>query len=447
MKIKYLINRRFLFVVILLLFVSYLINFEVSLLKVKNYLKKTFIYQEINENKSKLTKQVLGDENYYTKIIEKQFLDPGSKEKSRIIKTANFNILIDSINLNENGNFANIGGSFLIFKDNFLVVDRLGSFFWISDHLLSKINLPKIPNNIKNYILNSNIGHLFNDTFLRVISLAYDQKSNNLLVGYTRYINDECNKFIISKIFFTGPSVYGSHWTDIFVSECFPTTEPSHGGGGKMLIKGDNLYFTVGYPDSVGFDEDKNFDKEHIYNTQDLEKQSGKIFSLNLIDNYVSMISYGHRNSQGLVFYDDMLYETEHGPQGGDEINLIHKGKNYGWPFHTFGARYNKFDYDVIGKKPLNFDYEEPLYSFVPSIGISPIDIVTNFHSEWNGDLIVGGLSSRSIHRIKLSKKNTPIFVEDIFLDKRIRDIKVKDKKLYLLTDDSKLLSLSIKEN
>lgn len=103
--------------------------------------------------------------------------------------------------------------------------------------------------------------------------------------------------------------------------------------------------------------------------------------------------SYGHRNSQGL-FYDagtDTLYETEHGPKGGDELNIISKGANYGWPKITYGVNY---DGTIITNQTEAEGMENPLTYWVPSIAPSGLtQLTSDIYPGWKGDLFTGGMN------------------------------------------------------
>jgi len=103
--------------------------------------------------------------------------------------------------------------------------------------------------------------------------------------------------------------------------------------------------------------------------------------------------SYGHRNPQGL-YYDadtDTLYSTEHGPKGGDELNLIRKGANFGWPTITYGVNY---DGTIITSKTEAEGMEQPLTYWVPSIAASGLTKLTSdVYPGWKGDLFTGGMN------------------------------------------------------
>ncbi len=113
-----------------------------------------------------------------------------------------------------------------------------------------------------------------------------------------------------------------------------------------------------------------------------------------------SIWSYGHRNPQGL-WYDkknDMIWENEHGPKGGDELNLIKKGKNYGWPVITFGVDY---DGSIISPDTAKVGMEQPVFYWIPSIAPSSLTRVTSpIYKGWQGDFLSGSLSFDSLDRL-----------------------------------------------
>ncbi|HEV8317841.1 MAG TPA: PQQ-dependent sugar dehydrogenase [Vicinamibacterales bacterium] len=151
--------------------------------------------------------------------------------------------------------------------------------------------------------------------------------------------------------------------------------------------------------------------------------------------------SMGHRNQLGLAIHPvtGALWESENGPQGGDEINIILPGRNYGWPVATYGREYSGAP---ITETPVRRDMESPFIFWVPSIGASGIAFYTGDRfPTWKGSLLVGGLSGRAIHRIRFNKNGW----EDTYrpreylltdLKQRIRDVKQgPDGLVYFLTN------------
>jgi glucose/arabinose dehydrogenase len=149
--------------------------------------------------------------------------------------------------------------------------------------------------------------------------------------------------------------------------------------------------------------------------------------------------SYGHRNVQGLVYDSerDLLIAHEHGPRGGDEINIIRPGANYGWPITTYGL-------DYTGARVTPFEerdgIEPPILHWTPSIAPSGMTVYNgDLFPQWQGDLLVGGLVTRQVHRVSLDNGQAQevgiLFGE---VGERIRDVSTgPDGAIYLLTDSA----------
>ena len=147
--------------------------------------------------------------------------------------------------------------------------------------------------------------------------------------------------------------------------------------------------------------------------------------------------SYGHRNPQGATLGPDgQLWLHEHGPQGGDEINLPQPGRNYGWPVITYGENYGG---GKMGEGSSKVGMEQPLHYWVPSIAPSGMAFLTStrYGAAWKGSLFVGSLKFGTLHRLDISKGQ--VKGEEKLLqgqNQRIRDVRQgPDGLLYLLTD------------
>ena len=177
----------------------------------------------------------------------------------------------------------------------------------------------------------------------------------------------------------------------------------------------------------------------------------GKIISIDLENNKSSIYSKGHRNIQGLYIDNDVIISTEHGPRGGDEINKIEKGKNYGWPIASYGETYSKRSQkkNIYLKSHEDHNFIEPIYSFVPSIGISEIiRLSNNFSKLFQNNFILTSLFDRSIYRIKFDNSfNKILYKEKIYINERVRDIKYSNELsivLLALEEQGELGILSI---
>jgi cytochrome c2 len=153
-------------------------------------------------------------------------------------------------------------------------------------------------------------------------------------------------------------------------------------------------------------------------------------------------VSIGHRNPQGLIVAKDgRTFETEHGPAGGDELNLIVQGADYGWPYVSFGTTYETFDSgrEKVGRHD---SYRVPLFAWLPTAAVSGLIQIKGFHERWDGDLLVGSLKGLSLFRIRLDGDRV-LYAEPIFIGQRIRSIvQLSSGTIMLWTDDSQLLSM-----
>lgn len=158
---------------------------------------------------------------------------------------------------------------------------------------------------------------------------------------------------------------------------------------------------------------------------------------------YPSIFAYGNRNPQGLVYADGSLWETEHGPKGGDELNLIKKGANYGWPVISYGRNYNGTELTPYTHKE---GMEQPVSQWNPSIAACGLDVYQGeLFKDWNGYLLAGALR---FEELRLIKQKNGVYVDELILLKdhgRVRDISVgPDGAIYVvLNEPGEILRLS----
>jgi glucose/arabinose dehydrogenase len=147
--------------------------------------------------------------------------------------------------------------------------------------------------------------------------------------------------------------------------------------------------------------------------------------------------SYGHRNVQGATLdpATGRFWAVEHGPRGGDEINLPEAGRNYGWPVITFGREYSG---PAIGEGTAKAGMEQPLYYWVPSIATSGMTFYSSdTYPEWKGSLFVGALKAQLVARLEFGADGKVKAEERFPVGERVRDIRQgPDGALYLLTDE-----------
>lgn len=202
------------------------------------------------------------------------------------------------------------------------------------------------------------------------------------------------------------------------------TTRGQHFGSRIDFDEQGYLYFSIG--DRGNRDE----------NPQDITRDGGKIYRLNPdgtipADNpFVgqagakeAVFSYGHRNPQGMIYNPETgeIWVHEHGPQGGDEINVIQKGANYGWPTVTYGINY---DGTPITEETSGPEYTDPLYYWLPSIAPSGFLYVTSDkYPELKGDLLVGSLKFQYLEHLSLDGKEVTAREKLLEGIGRVRDV------------------------
>ncbi|KQS33459.1 PQQ-dependent sugar dehydrogenase [Dyadobacter sp. Leaf189] len=148
--------------------------------------------------------------------------------------------------------------------------------------------------------------------------------------------------------------------------------------------------------------------------------------------------TYGHRNPQGMVIHPTtgVIWEHEHGPQGGDELNIVEKGKNYGWPLITYGIDY---DNSIISKDTAKAGMEQPVIFWRPSIAPCGMTFVTSDKfKDWKGDLIVGSLKFMQLHHLTI--KGNKVTKREVIFDKigRVRDVRQGwDGNIYVVLENS----------
>ena len=340
----------------------------------------------------------------------------------------------------------------------------------ILKHLGPRAYIKKYKNNI--YLL-TGTGLLLTGDLLKEIDnkvIFKKIKSNFSLISDKKYIKDEKN--IITDLLIHKDIFYfvyrnkikekcyeisvlnGTLKEDsIFLSELFSTNEcqPIEAGaeGGKLTAYKDNkLLLTIG--------DHGSYEKQYNTNPQKLDNLLGKIISIDLKEKKYEIISIGHRNQQGLKYQKDLdvIFSSEHGPRGGDEVNInINPSstgiKNYGWGISSYGEHYspNKklLEISPLYKSHTKYGFNEPVKNFTPSIGISQIAL-SNLTKEKKITLYVSALGydieegDMSIHRLVFDR-NLEIINKDIIkINERIRDIFIdsaQDNEIFLFLESS----------
>lgn len=259
---------------------------------------------------------------------------------------------------------------------------------------------------------------------LFVVYSFWDEKDNGVRLALSEFKLDAANSTLEFKreIYLSQPAI----------------KEPilGHQVGGKLAMGEDEhtLFLSIGdfsKPDRV----------------QDPNTSLGKVMRINLQNLNAEVYAIGVRSPSGGLYYDketEELWLSDHGPRGGDEINLIQKGRNYGWPIVSYGTIYERDGMgNYYGNKFNSHEkYEKPAMVFLPSIGVGPIAKypATGKNEYWENDYFVAGMSSMNLLRIR--KEGTRlVYAEPVLSGYRIRDIKIDQQgNFYMKTDHNKFL-------
>jgi glucose/arabinose dehydrogenase len=277
-----------------------------------------------------------------------------------------------------------------------------------------------------------------NDARFAITDIAVLSKSStsaNLLISYPSYRkNGNCVVVKLDAYKLTlgsKPSITkGKNW---FTSKpCVPISAVQHAAGRLAVIDEKTTYLTVG---DLGFSK---------IGSKSARGDLGGVFKIGA--SKVEKISTGHRNQQGIELIGNDLYISEHGPRGGDELNLIKKGADYGWPTVTYGQAYSSGDYVRPTRSGTHDGFQLPLYNWVPSV--APTELVqlpaTGKWGAWSSQLVMGTLKEQALIFIQLSSKDKVGQVASVDVSDRIRDLELlPDGRLVATTDSGNLLLIS----
>jgi len=277
-----------------------------------------------------------------------------------------------------------------------------------------------------------------NDARFAITDIAVLSKSStsaNLLISYPSYRkNGNCVVVKLDAYKLTlgsKPSITkGKNW---FTSKpCVPISAVQHAAGRLAVIDEKTTYLTVG---DLGFSK---------IGSKSARGDLGGVFKIGA--SKVEKISTGHRNQQGIELIGNDLYISEHGPRGGDELNLIKKGADYGWPTVTYGQAYSSGDYVRPTRSGTHDGFQLPLYNWVPSV--APTELVAlpaaGKWGSWSSQLVMGTLKEQALIFIQLSGRDKVGQVVSVDVSDRIRDLELlPDGRLVATTDSGNLLLIS----
>ena len=314
-------------------------------------------------------------------------------------------------------------------NQNLIVSDRNGSLWLVDYKEKSKNQISGVPN----------VRYKGQGGLLDVEIHPEFINNNYIYIGFTDYLNSKKNR--------TFTSIIRARLKNISLTDQ------------KIIYKADDTFYdnsTIHYGTRIVFD-DKGFlyfsigDRGKRNQAQLLEYPNGKIHRLNAdgsipSDNpffennnaIKSIWTYGNRNPQGLAIYpsSSILFETEHGPRGGDELNILSSGKNYGWPEITYGKNYSG---TTITKYTHKEGMEQPVIHWTPSIAVCGIDFYDGeLFNNWKNNLLVSSLKFERLYRLEIDDDDKVIDQEIIYeAGSRIRDVQTGPEGfIYIALED-----------
>jgi len=433
-------------IVISFFFISYIIgnegfkNLKSLLNKDQKQLIKKYIfpYKFISQQEQKLTK---------TKTqLNKWIFELETKEKGADIK-----IIESYVKLSNNkilkkyklisGFYAGInnkypGSGYIDFyEDNIFILSSRGVLAFRKNLTDDKENFKQIQNNINNFI---GLKQFSKYKWFSLKDLFIHE--NKIYISYTEEIKENCWNTSI---------IYGDiNYENIEFKKLFSSKECIH----SNFSSGNNIDKEFNAHQSGG--RIFEFDNNHIlfsvgeyrsrFLAQKKDNINGKIIKININTSDYEIISMGHRNPQGL-YYDkenSFIIEAEHGPKGGDEINLIeidmingNEILNYGWPIVSAGEHYRgskeKYEKYPLYKSHSEHGFIEPLISFVPSIAISEIVKVGQ------NRYVVSSMKDKSLYFFEINEQKQIINLKRVEVFERVRDLRINDNQLYLFMEDT----------
>jgi len=255
----------------------------------------------------------------------------------------------------------------------------------------------------------------------------------------SRFISDDFDRVVTGEV-----PMENADWELVYESQpclkfSYRNASPfqSPNTGGRLAVNSQNSLFM-----SLGDHHLDGVNNPRISSQSD-ELDYGKIFTIDIETFEAQPYAYGIRNPQGMTFDTrGNLWETEHGPQGGDELNLIRGGVNYGWPLTTFGTQYGRWQWKLNEDQGHHKGFELPVHAWVPSIGISNLVRIEDQPALWKDDLLISSLKTGSLYRVRLQNDRV-MLSEEIKVGERIRDIVLmEDGSVMLWTDSRNIISI-----
>lgn len=441
--IKNLIVFLLLIFSIIISFYTFINSFDFKLSALRKYLLPySYISRLENDLKIKtiFNNQNIQNNNLILNHMNLPLMEMEFKESLNPIKAVKSSLILDEnlkvITYNFlNGFYAGItrkfpGSGYVDFNNkNIFILSSRGVLAYTDD--IEKLSFSQIKNNINDFI---NLNQFNKSLWFSIKDfLIYKDK---IFISYTREVKPDCwNISVISG----NLNLNNIEFKNYFDSQdCIHSIDNSDGefdgsqSGGRLYGYDNSIYLSVG-----------DFRSRHL--SQNPQSINGKVLKLNFKNPLdYQIISMGHRNPQGLLVVDhNFIFETEHGPFGGDEVNLIKFESNlhipnFGWPKSSYGKHYSKSSNEKypLKKSHKDFGFVEPIKEFTPSIGLSQIEKI------YDNLYVVGSMEGGLLYLFRHNDDSNFKIIKKFQINNRIRDIKVNDENLFLFLENTNTLGV-----
>jgi len=343
------------------------------------------------------------------------------------------------------------GGALTSWDDALIVMTHEGGFFDVTGDEAVPLDIAAPPNGWADMLEfeSDNSNYSFAHFYFRYNDLHVIDEQ--LYVSFTEWVaQDDCYRTTLARAPLQAgadrPTIGNDDWSIIFATA--PCLAPSmtgraiqgHMAGGRFDVGSDGMIYLA----SGDYALDGNYANPVI--SQDPATDYGKVLMIDPATGQVETLSQGHSNPQGIVVTDASdIYTVEHGRRGGDELNRIVFGSDFGWPQVSLGTRYNRLPLPNTREYGRHPDFPLPVFAWLPSVAPSALMQIDGFDSSWDGDLLAGTLASQSLVRIRIADGRV-LFDERIFIGERVRYAYQFDDVIALWTDSKKVVKLTAGE-
>ncbi len=345
-------------------------------------------------------------------------------------------------------------GGIAVLDDGLLFVNRMGRAWYVDAAKKVTPLALRVPINFDEFTSDPfNKTTILHDLFsVKDIAVQNTETGVRVFASHNHwYSKERCNTLRLSVLETShaqlmATDVPAEGWRTVFETQpCRALEKTPEGGhraglgvGGRIALLPDgDVLLSIG-----GFDPENEL---IIQAPQKLDNTYGKTMRINPVTGESRPFTIGHRNPQGLATTSTgEVWLTEHAARGGDELNLLSEGKNFGYPLVSYGTQYDAMVWPLSKAQGRHDGFDKPMFVWTPSIGISQlIAVEKDMFPTWRGDLLVSSLNGQSLFRVRVEDGRV-IFAEPIPIGHRIRDIvEAADGSIVLKTDDNFLVYLS----